>query len=61
MTSPDLRAVASAIQKSRDAQVIELNRDLKPEAVARMIKSVTDHAARAAKTKRVIVVSFVSS
>jgi hypothetical protein len=55
----DSRAIAALLAKSREIQSVEINRDMKPEAISRHLKTVTDHASRFAKTKRVVLISVV--
>ena len=55
----DSRAIAALLAKSREIQSVEINRDMKPEAITRLLKTVTDHATKSAKTKRVIVCSTI--
>jgi hypothetical protein len=57
----DSRAIAALLAKSREIQSVEINRDMKPEAITRLLKTVTDHAVKASKTKRVVLISVVLS
>jgi hypothetical protein len=59
MTANELRKVAETLVKSRDIEIADIHQDLKPDAVNRAVKKVAEHSLRLAKTKRVIVLSFV--
>lgn len=55
----ELRQLGAEIMKSNDVRVIELNPTMKPDAVDRAIKEVSDHTSKAARSKRVVLVSFI--
>ena len=54
----ELKQLGAEIMKSSDVKVIELNPTMRPDAVNRAIKEVSDHTSKAARSKRVVLVSF---
>ena len=56
-----MKVLAAALTKSRDVKAVELNSTMGVDAVARLLKDISDHAKANGKSKSVCVVSFVKS
>ena len=54
-----MKGLGDALAKSKNVKAVELNSTMSADAMARLLKDISDHAKANGKSKTVSVVSFV--